>query len=197
VVRRFFEDDLWTGWGIRTLSARNPAYNPFSYHNGSIWPHDNALIALGFKRYGFAAETARVARDIFEAASFFSRYRLPELYAGLAKRDSPFPVQYLGANIPQAWAAGSVFHLLRAILGLRADAPRRRLYVHPTLPRWLPELALGGLAVGDTRLTLRFWREGERSRWDVVAQWGGPEIAVLEEPWGPWRLDDLPASLAA
>jgi glycogen debranching enzyme len=197
VVRRFFEDDLWTGWGIRTLSARNPAYNPFSYHNGSVWPHDNGLIALGFKRYGCAEEAARVARDIFEAASFFSRYRLPELYAGLTRRDSPFPVQYFGANIPQAWAAGSVFHLLRAILGLRADAPNRRLYVHPTLPRWLPELSLGGLAVGDTRLTLRFWREGDRSRWEVRAQWGGPEITVLEEPWSPWRIDTTQAVPAA
>jgi glycogen debranching enzyme len=197
VVRRFFEDDLWSGWGIRTLSACNPAYNPFSYQNGSVWPHDNGLIAVGFKRYGFADESARVAKGIFEAASFFSRSRLPELYAGLPKGDSPFPVQYLGANIPQAWAAGSVFHLLRAILGLRADAPNRRLYVHPTLPRWLPELSLGGLSVGGTRLTLRFWRAGEHSHWEVVAQWGGPEIAVLEEAWGPWSATNLRASVAA
>jgi glycogen debranching enzyme len=185
-VRRFFEADLWSGWGIRTLSTRNPAYNPFSYHNGSVWPHDNGLIALGFKRYGFTEETNRVAHDIFEAASFFRRYRLPELYAGLARRDSPFPVQYVGASVPQAWAAGSIFHLLRAILGLRPDAPSRRLYVHPTLPAWLPELLLGGLVIGDTRVTLRFWREDARSRWEVVAQSDGAEISVIEEPWTPW-----------
>jgi glycogen debranching enzyme len=191
VVRRFFEDDLWTGWGIRTLSARNPAFNPYSYHNGSVWPHDNGIIALGFKRYGFGDEASRVAHDIFGAASFFNRYRLPELYAGLSKGDTAFPVQYLGANVPQAWAAGSVFHLLRAILGLSADASHRLLCVDPTLPRWLPELSVGGLVVGNTRLTLRFWREGERSRWDVIAQWGGPEITVREEAWGPWRIDAL------
>jgi hypothetical protein len=90
------------------------------------------------------------------------------------------------ANVPQAWAAGSVFHLIKAILGLRADAPCRRLFVHPTLPRWLPELQLKGLEVAGTQLTLRFWREDDRSRWDILEQRDGPEIAVLEEPWLPW-----------
>jgi glycogen debranching enzyme len=186
VVKRFFEPDFWSGWGIRTLAASHPAYNPYSYHRGSIWPHDNALIALGFKRYGFADESARVARDIFEAASCFEGYRLPELYAGLARRAGTFPVQYLGANIPQAWAAGSVFHLLQAILGLRADAPHGRLYVHPTLPRWLPDVQLEGVELGATRLALRFWREGETSRWEVVRQDSGPEVQVVEEAWQPW-----------
>jgi hypothetical protein len=94
-------------------------------------------------------------------------------------------VQYLGANIPQAWAAGSVFHLLQAILGLRADAPAHRLYVDPTLPRWLPDIQLQGLRIGRTRLTLKFWREGEASRWEVQTR-DGPAIEVLEEPWAPW-----------
>jgi glycogen debranching enzyme len=186
MLQRFFDDEMWTGWGVRTLAAGNPAFNPFSYHNGSIWPHDNGILALGLKRYGFAAEASRVARDIFGAAAYFNRYRLPELYAGLSKRETAFPVQYIGANVPQAWAAGSVFDLLRAILGLRADASRRVLYVHPTLPRWLPDISLGGLAVGETRLTLRFWREAEQSRWAVVDQWRGPQVTVVEEPWTPW-----------
>jgi glycogen debranching enzyme len=187
VVRRFFEDDLWSGWGIRTLSTRNPAYNPFSYQRGSVWPHDNGIIAAGFKRYGFADEANRVARDIFEAASYFDGYRLPELYAGLPRRPGSFPAQYLGANIPQAWAAGSVFHLIQAILGLQADAPAGRLYVQPTLPLWLPDLQLEGLQVGKARLTLRFWREGDHSRWEVRQQEG--ELDVIEEPWSPWRPD--------
>jgi glycogen debranching enzyme len=184
VVQRFLEGDMWSGWGIRTLSARHPAYNPFSYQLGSVWPHDNGIIALGFKRYGFAAEASRVARDILEAASFHPNNRLPELYAGLPRGASSFPVQYAGANIPQAWAAGSVFHLLQAILGLQADAPHGRLYVHPTLPRWLRDLTLAGLRVGPARLTLRFWREGEESRWSVCEQEG--DIEVVEQPWGPW-----------
>src|SRR6185295_12297796 len=151
-VRRFFEPDLWSGWGIRTLSATNPAYNPFSYQRGSVWPHDNGIIALGFRRYGFAAEAARVARDISEAASYFVSYRLPELYAGIERRPGTFPVLYPQANVPQAWAAGSVFHLLQAILGIRADAPAGRLYVAPELPRWLPDISLHGLRVGRARV---------------------------------------------
>jgi glycogen debranching enzyme len=192
VVRRFFEDDMWSGWGIRTLSAANPAYNPFSYQLGSVWPHDNGIIAQGFKRYGYAEEANRVARDIFEAASYFEGYRLPELYAGLPRRPGTFPVQYVGANIPQAWAAGSIFHLIQTTLGLRADAPRGRLYVAPTLPRWLPELQLSGLRVGRARLALRFWRDGETSRWEVTEQSG--DLTVAEAPWTP-LLDTPPATL--
>jgi glycogen debranching enzyme len=187
VVERFLQPDMWSGWGIRTVSARNPAYNPYSYQLGSVWPHDNGIIALGFKRYGFAAEAARVARDISEAASYFVSYRLPELYAGVERGPGTFPVQYLGANVPQAWAAGSVFHLLQAILGLRADAPRRRLYLDPELPSWLPDLALRGLQVGPARLDLRFWLEGARTRWDASLQEG--EVEVRQEPWGPWPME--------
>src|SRR5262245_2269326 len=184
VVARFFEPDLWSGWGIRTLSAANPAYNPFSYQRGSVWPHDNGIIALGFRRYGFAAEAARVARDISEAASYFISYRLPELYAGIEREPGSFPVLYPHANVPQAWAAGSVFHLLQAMLGLRADAPAGRLYVAPELPRWLPEISLHGLAVGRSRVDLRFWRERDRSRWDAEVREGA--IDVREETWLSW-----------
>jgi glycogen debranching enzyme len=187
VVQRLLQPDMWSGWGIRTLSARNPAYNPYSYQLGSVWPHDNGIIAMGFKRYGFGAEAARIARDISEAASYFVSYRLPELYAGVERGPGTFPVQYLGANVPQAWAAGSVFHLLQAILGLRADAPNRRLYVDPDLPAWLPDLALRGLQVGSARVDLKFWREGDRTRWDASLQEG--EVEVTQEPWGPWSTE--------
>src|SRR5262249_35731215 len=152
-----------SGWGIRTLSAHHPAYNPFSYQLGSVWPHDNGIIALGFARYGFAAEAARVARDISEAASRFEGYRLPELYAGVERQPgmkAAVPVPSPGATAPQAWAAGSGFHLLRALLGLNADAPRGRLAVDPHLPHWLPDVTLRGLRVGEATVSLRFWREG-------------------------------------
>jgi glycogen debranching enzyme len=182
-VQRFFEPDLWSGWGIRTLSSGNPAYNPFSYQRGSVWPHDNGIIALGFKRYGFSTEAARVARDISEAASHFASYRLPELYAGVQRQPGGFPVQYLGANAPQAWAAGCVFQLLQAILGLEADAPRERLYVQPDLPRWLPELTLHGLSVGRAKVDLRFQRDREqKTRWDASVREGSVEVE--ERPFG-------------
>lgn len=184
VVQRLMQPDMWSGWGIRTLSALNPAYNPFSYQLGSVWPHDNGIIALGFNRYGFNDEAARVARDISEAASCFQSHRLPELYAGIERKPGTFPVQYIGANVPQAWAAGSVFHLLQAILGLQADAPSQRLYLDPHLPAWLPEISLHGLKVGQAKLDLRAWRESERTRWDASVREGNVE--VKQEAWQPW-----------
>jgi glycogen debranching enzyme len=180
VVRRLLARDMWSGWGIRTLSAQHHAYNPYNYQTGAIWPHDNSFIAAGFKRYGFADEANQVAGAIFDAAKLFEAYRLPELFAGVDRDVTSFPVQYLGANIPQAWAAGSIFLLVRTILGLRADAPVGRLYVQPTLPDWLADVELANLQVGQARLSLRFWRDGPRSRWEVVEQTGGP-IEVVEE----------------
>lgn len=112
VVRRLMAPDMWSGWGIRTLSAEHPAFNPLSYQNGSVWPHDNSLIAIGFRRYGFAAEAASVAFDVTRAGSYFAQHQMPELYAGLQRDEISFPVQYLGANVPQAWAAGSTFLLV-------------------------------------------------------------------------------------
>jgi len=172
VVRRLMEPDMWSGWGIRTLSEKNPAFNPYSYQNGSVWPHDNGMIAMGFKRYGFAKEAAMIARDISEAGSYFQFHRLPELYAGTRRTNGTFPVQYLGANVPQAWAAGSVFHLVQAILGLDADAQKKQLIVDPVLPPWLPDLTLRRLRVGQAVVDLRFWREGKVTRYDVLSVTG-------------------------
>lgn len=176
IAQRLFQNDVWSGWGVRTLSSKNPAYNPFEYQRGSVWPHDNGIIAMGLKRYGFAEEANRIARAVLDAASCFDRNRLPELYAGLRREPGSFPAQYLSANIPQAWAAGSVFHLLRAILGLQADAPAGRLLVNPTLPDWLPEVELHRLKVGDSALRLRFWREGTRTRFEVLERDGEVEV---------------------
>lgn len=174
VVARLMAPEMNTGWGIRTLSSQHGAYNPFSYQNGSVWPHDNSLIALGFKRYGFTADVAAIARGISEAASHFECNQLPELYAGIDRSESPFPVQYLGANAPQAWAAGSVFALLQAILGIEQDAPNGRLWIDPALPRWLPDITLLNIPLGEQRVSLRFVRDGEQSNCEVLE--GDPAI---------------------
>ena len=176
VVKRLMASDMWSGWGVRTLSSENPAYDPHSYQNGSVWPHDNGLIALGFRRYGFATEAALIARDISGAASYFMQHRMPELYAGLERTPTTFPVQYLGANVPQAWAAGSCFSLLQALLGLDPDAPNGHLYIDPALPDWMPEITLEGLALGPHRLTLRFWRAGPETLWETLK--GDPSVVV-------------------
>ena len=168
VVRRLMAPDMNSGWGIRTLSSQHPAFNPYSYQNGSVWPHDNSLIALGFKRYGFTAEVGHIARDISEAASYFLLNQLPELYAGVHRDGANFPVQYLGANVPQAWAAGSCFALLQAMLGIQPDAPGNVLYVDPELPPWLPDVTLSDLRLGRKHLDIRFRRDGDNTVWEVL-----------------------------
>jgi glycogen debranching enzyme len=168
VVKRLMAPDMWSGWGIRTLSALHPAFNPYNYQTGSVWPHDNAIIALGFKRYGFGAEAARIARDISDAGGHFLLNQLPELYTTIDRDEKSFPVQYLGANVPQAWAAGSVFALLQAILGVVPDAPRGKLYLDPLLPKWLPDLTVFDLHVGRDRFDIRFWCDGEETQYDVL-----------------------------
>jgi glycogen debranching enzyme len=168
VVERLMAPDMWTGWGIRTLSADHRAFNPYNYQTGSVWPHDNAIIALGFKFYGFAAEAARIAHDVSLAASHFLLNQLPELYTAPERTDTNFPVQYIGANVPQAWAAGSVFMLTQALLGFLPDAPRNKLYVDPALPEWLPDLTVCDLRIGKHKLDIRFWNEGEQTAFEVI-----------------------------
>jgi glycogen debranching enzyme len=188
VVRRLMASDMWSGWGIRTLSSQHPAYNPFLYQLGAVWPHDNGIIALGFKRYGFTAEAGRVTEAMTEASSNFISSRVPELFAGTERKPHTFPVQYLGANIPQAWAAGSIFHLVTALLGLRADAPHGCLYIDPDLPDWLLDVKLRNLTVGTAQVDLRCWREGERTRWEANVLEG--HVEIHHQPWPPWRLEE-------
>jgi glycogen debranching enzyme len=156
VVRRLMAEDMWSGWGVRTLSSDHPAYNPFSYHTGSVWPHDNATIAGGFRRYGFAEEAAQVAKGIFDAAERLVGLRLPELFSGLPRVPASFPVPYLGANVPQAWAAGSVFRFVALLCGLHAtiDQNDPKLYVNPALPAWMPEITIRNLRLGTGSLAL-------------------------------------------
>jgi glycogen debranching enzyme len=174
VVERLMSPDMLTGWGIRTLSANNPAFNPYNYQTGSVWPHDNAIIAMGFKRYGFSAEAAQIAHDISVAASQFRLNQLPELYTAFQREETNFPVQYIGANVPQAWAAGSAFMLTQALLGFLPDAPRNKLYIDPALPQWLPDLTVYDLRLGRHKLDIRFWREGEDTAFEVIK--GDPKL---------------------
>jgi glycogen debranching enzyme len=168
-ARRLLQEDMWSGWGIRTLSSKNPAFNPYMYQLGSVWPQDNGIIAAGFKRYGLADEANQVIRGIFDAIDRFDSYRPPEVFAGVQRKgEVDFPVLYpAGANIPQAWATGSIFHMVRTILGVRADAPHKKLYVQPTLPDWISTLTLQHLRIGPCNVTIHFWREGKTSRWEV------------------------------
>ena len=181
VVTRLLADDMWSGWGIRTLSAAHPAFNPFAYQRGAVWPHDNALIAAGCKRYGHVGAAAQIARGILDAAAMFQGSRLPELLSGHQRKRLGFPVQYLGANVPQAWASGSLFLLLQVLLGLDPDAPHERLYVAPTLPAWLDWVEVEGLRVGQARISLRCWREGSRTCSEVRRIEGSLAVASADQ----------------
>jgi glycogen debranching enzyme len=185
VVARLMEPDMCSGWGIRTLSAKNPAYNPYSYQNGSIWPHDNGFIAMGMRRYGFDREALQIAGEVTDAAGHFTLNQMPELYAGIQREPTTFPVQYLGANVPQAWAAGSLFSFLQAIIGFQPDAPHQKLFIDPVLPDWLPDLHLTDLRSEEMKFDLRFWREGAKTRFEVLK---GPREAISWRSYSEERL---------
>jgi len=184
---RLLEDDLFSGWGVRTLSARHPAYNPYSYHRGSVWPVENATFTTGLTRYGLFDHMERLCRAQFESAGLFDFCRLPELFSGHA-RDSqhPFPAFYPAANSPQAWSASSVFTLVEAILGLYPYAPLNVLLVDPHLPKWLPEITLDNLRVAGAILKVRFYRDSTgKSDYKILEQRG--PLQVLRQP-SPWSL---------
>lgn len=158
-VDRLMADEMFSGWGIRTLSQREQAYNPLGYHIGSVWPHDNSLIAMGFRRYGYDQAACRVFDGLLEAAMHFKSYRLPELFAGFSRSEYEVPVPYAAANPPQAWAAGAVPYLIEAVLGLVPEAFDRRLrIVRPTLPGSVDELHIQGMKVGQAQVDLRYER---------------------------------------
>ena len=153
---------FFSGWGIRTVSSAECRYNPMSYHNGSIWPHDNALIALGFARYGFKAAAAQILTGMFETASYMELRRLPELFCGFQRRRGRGPTLYPVACSPQAWAAGAPFLALQACLGLEFDPGANEIRLRrPQLPAFLDAVALRNLQLGDASVDLSVRRETE------------------------------------
>jgi glycogen debranching enzyme len=160
LVRRLMEPDMYTGWGVRTLSSRYPTYNPMSYHNGSVWPHDSALAAHGMARYGFREEANEVVSGLVEAGRRFPNARLPELFCGFQRdlRFSSRPADYLVSCIPQAWSAGMVFLNLRTLLGMEPDLQTQRLLLDPVLPPWLERIDVRDLRIFDAPTSFRVRR---------------------------------------
>jgi glycogen debranching enzyme len=184
---RLLAEDLWTGWGVRTLSSRNPAFNPYSYHRGSVWPVENASFSLGFLRFGLHSHLETICRGQFEAARLFDFHRLPEAFSGHTRDAAhPFPALYPQTNSPQAWSASAVVCLLQSMLGIYPYAPLKLLLVDPHLPDWLPEITLRDLRVGEATVTLRFQRDGNGSSDYRVLDKRGT-LHVLRQP-SPWSL---------
>jgi len=153
VAERLLGPDMFSGWGIRTLSETAEGYNPMSYHVGSVWPHDNAIIAAGLMRYGFVDEALRVIMALFEAAAL-QGHRLPELFSGLGRDDVPFPVAYPSSCSPQAWAAASPLLCLRTILRLDPWLPHGKLWVDPVLPEGIGYLRVDKIPLAGRRVTV-------------------------------------------
>jgi len=169
VTERFMRPDMFSGWGVRTLSQEERTFNPLSYHRGSVWPHDNSIVAHGMALYEFREPALRIFNALFEATPAFRDYRLPELFCGIERRDSDQPVQYPVSCSPQAWASGAVFLLLTSVLGIRPSAPRRELnIVSPALPPFLDHLNIRNLHIGQSRVDLDFTRRGDRTFCNVV-----------------------------
>ncbi len=161
-VQRLMSRDMFSGWGIRTLAQTEKSYNPIGYHVGSIWPHDNAIIADGFQRYGFHEEAMRVLMGVINAAMNFEEFELPELYSGFSREQYDVPVHYPAACHPQAWAAGSVPYMLCSLLGLHPHALDHTLEIrHPMLPDSLSYLDIAGLRVGPHSVNIRFGRSSD------------------------------------
>lgn len=180
LVDRIFRDDMFTEWGIRTLSSKEKRYNPLGYHNGTVWPHDNAIITMGLRKYGFIKETSLLFTGMYEAARAFEDYRLPECFAGLTRSEYGIPVKYPVACRPQAWASGTMPFTLTACLGIFPDALNNRLVINkPHLPLWLDNVKFNNVKVGNTLTDLNFRRIEEETLVNVSKK--GGDISVLIE----------------
>ena len=181
ITEQLVDDAMFSGWGIRTLAAGQARYNPMSYHNGSVWPHDNAIAALGMARYGHVEAAARVMHGLFEASRHFDLARMPELFCGFSRRPGEAPTRYPVACAPQAWAAGSVFMLLQACLGLDVDALASTVHVSDArLPLFLDHVRLGNVAIGDARLDIRFERQRDGVGVDILERRGSVAVVSVK-----------------
>jgi glycogen debranching enzyme len=181
MVRGLMSPDFFSGWGIRTLARTEVPFNPMSYHNGSVWPHDNALIAYGASRYGPKDLAELVLTGLFAASNYFELNRMPEVFCGFDRETGEGPVPYPVACAPQAWAAGSVFLLLQACLGLRIDAVERQVSFHqPQLPTFVPELRITNLEVGPATLDIHLVRHGNDVGVDILGRTGEVSVVVAK-----------------
>ena len=181
VVGRLFAPDMFSGWGIRTLSSNHAWYNPVSYHRGSVWAVEQASIVFGLRRFGFDAPAHDLAGALFDLAQLYPEYRIPETVGGYARAQYATPGAYPQANTPQLWNASAFPLVVQTLLGLLPLAPYQTLIVDPALPDWLPEVVMHDLRVGDATVTLRFWRNAKgESQFDVVRQRG--TLHIIRQP---------------
>jgi glycogen debranching enzyme len=181
VAAALLDEDGFSGWGVRTVSAREARYNPMSYHNGSVWPHDNALVAAGLARYGLTDALTRLFTGMFDMSLAVDLHRLPELVCGFHRRGGEAPTLYPVACAPQAWAAGAVYLLIASALGLSISAPERRILLRrATLPPWLDWIRLERLSVGQATVDLLLERHEHDVGVRVLRRSGDVEIVTVK-----------------
>lgn len=187
VADRLFREDLFSGWGIRTLSSEHPSYNPYSYHRGSVWPVESGTFCLGLTRYGLHHRTEKLARSFFEMAALYEFNRPPEVLSGHPRDEKhPFPALYPKSNSPQAWSASATFMVLQSLLGLYPYAPMNTLIVDPHLPTWLPRIQIDRLRVGKAEVQIVFYRKADgASDYKILSQRG--KLRILRQP-SPWSI---------
>jgi glycogen debranching enzyme len=179
VAETLLGDEQFSGWGIRTVAASENRYNPMSYHNGSVWPHDNALIAAGLGQYGYKELVHKILTGFFDASLFLELHRLPELFCGFPRRLGEGPTMYPVACVPQSWAAGSVFLFLQACMGLSFEGEKKKVvFSSPLLPEFLDYIHLRNLRIGDATVDLSLQRYAQDVSINVVRREGDVEITV-------------------
>ncbi|MFT0893023.1 glycogen debranching N-terminal domain-containing protein [Pseudochelatococcus sp. G4_1912] len=182
IVSNLMKRSFFTGWGIRTVASGEARFNPMSYHNGSVWPHDNALIGIGLAQYGFKQELRHLFDAIFEAAIYMDLRRLPELYCGFRRRSRRGPTLYPVACSPQAWASGAPFAFLQSCLGLAFDPQRQEIRLYePRLPAFLNELTLSNLTLGDDTVDLLIRRHQEEVSVQILNACGNIRVSIVHE----------------
>jgi len=175
-------EQSFSGWGVRTVAESESRYNPMSYHDGSVWPHDNALISVGFARYGLNRESLRLLNSLLAASGFFEGQRLPELFCGFERSPGKAPTQYPVACSPQAWAAGAALMLVQSCLGLWINAPARRLVLsRPCLPSQIRQLEIHDLQVNDSRVDLLIRSDTDSVSVSVQKQMGQLEVILTND----------------
>ena len=184
MVGRLFAPDLFSGWGIRTLSSDDPAYRPLAYHLGTVWPVENATTVFGLRRFGFDSRALELTRAVFDLGALYERGRIPECVGGYARSEFPRPGAYPRANPIQAWNESAYPLLLQTLLGLQPVAPLDLLVVDPVPPEWLPEVTVRGLSLGGATATLRLVRDpaSGRAHAEVVEKRGTLHVVYQPPP---------------
>jgi glycogen debranching enzyme len=179
VKDRLLAPDMFSGWGIRTMSAQEKAYNPVSYHNGSIWPHDNSIIIAGLYRYGFYQEAIKIMNGLLGAASYFENARLPELFCGFSRSESRIPIDYPTSSSPQAWASGTLPFMVTTMAGLEAQA-NRQLKIKPSLVPGLQEVVYEGIKIASSHVSFSLRQEDRQVKVEIIDNPADIDISVEE-----------------